>query len=99
MSSASPRSFTRRQPSPDGASWALVTRIGVYLREQREKDDLTQVDFAIKHGFSLMTLRRLEGGERLPTLDTLMLAAKACSISVAQLLEYAELASLDRKAA
>ncbi len=90
MTTAAP-TFTRRQPSPDGASWAMVTRIGAYLRQRREKDGTTQEAFALMHGFALMTYRRLERGERLPTLDTLMLAAAAYHLSVWQLLQAATL--------
>ncbi len=91
MSTATAPSFTRRQISPDGASWAMAAQIGSYLRQRREKDGVTQDAFARQHGIARTTYCYLERAEHLPTLDILILAARAYQLNVWQLLQAATL--------
>ncbi len=81
----------RRAISMDGASLALVRKIGAFISKRRDGMALSQQLFAERFGFSLMTLRRLESGERPATLDTLILAARACQLSITELMAVAEL--------
>ena len=59
---------------------------GKRLKELRKKSGLTQEQLADSTGFSLMTIRRWEWGERSPRVDDIKALAKALGVSEADLL-------------
>lgn len=61
-------------------------RLGARLRAQREARGYTQAKLAERVGVSPNYLGVLERGVKLPTLDTLILVAKALEVSPAELL-------------
>jgi transcriptional regulator with XRE-family HTH domain len=61
-------------------------RLGARLRAQREALGFTQAKLAEKAGVSPNYIGVLERGLKLPTLDTLVLLAKALDMSPAELL-------------
>lgn len=61
-------------------------RLGARLRAQREARGYTQAALAAKVGVSPNYFGVLERGKKLPTLDTLVLIAKALDVNPAELL-------------
>ncbi len=59
---------------------------GKRLKELRKKSGLTQEQLADCTGYSLMTIRRWEWGERTPRLEEIKALAKALGVSEADLL-------------
>ena len=56
------------------------------LRRLRKKSGLNQEELAERTGFSIMTIRRWEWGERSPRVDEVKALAKALGVSEADLL-------------
>ena len=56
------------------------------LRRLRKKSGLNQEELAERTGFSIMTIRRWEWGERYPRVDEVKALAKALGVSEADLL-------------
>ena len=64
----------------------MPDNFGNRLRNLRKKSCLTQEQLADNTGFSLMTIRRWEWGERSPRVDEVKALAKALGVSEADLL-------------
>ena len=64
----------------------MSDNFGNRLRALRKKSGLTQEQLADSTGFSLMTIRRWEWGERSPRVDDIKALAKALGVSEADLL-------------
>jgi transcriptional regulator with XRE-family HTH domain len=65
---------------------SFSARLGARLRAQREARGYTQATLAEKVGVSPNYFGVLERGLKLPTLDTLILLAKALEVSPAELI-------------
>lgn len=76
--SASPNTTCSRE--------VLTLRIGQLLQEARKKAGLTQVEFAQKAKLAQSAVSSLESGERDPKLSMLVRWARACKVSVSELL-------------
>ncbi|MGL5901142.1 MAG: helix-turn-helix domain-containing protein, partial [Cetobacterium sp.] len=63
--------------------------IGEFLKELREKNNLSQSQLAYKTGISTSGIFRFENGERLPSHDTLEKYAKLFKINKLYLLKLA----------
>ncbi len=64
----------------------MSEHFGERLRALRKKASLTQEQLADNTGFSLMTIRRWEWGERSPRVEEVKALAKALGVSEADLL-------------
>ena len=64
----------------------MSSSFGERLRALRKKSGLTQEQLADSTGFSLMTIRRWEWGERQPRIDDIKVLAIALSVSENELL-------------
>ena len=64
----------------------MSSSFGERLRALRKKAGLTQEQLADSTGFSLMTIRRWEWGERSPRVEEVKALAKALGVSEADLL-------------
>lgn len=56
--------------------------IGDRIKELRKENRLTQAELAEKSGLSLMSIRRYEGGDRVPKLDSIEKISKALNASI-----------------
>ncbi|MBN2343299.1 MAG: helix-turn-helix transcriptional regulator [Deltaproteobacteria bacterium] len=62
--------------------------IGIRIREQRTVMNMTQSDLAIATGIRRPNIARLEKGQSLPNLATLLKVSKALRISLQSLLKF-----------
>ncbi len=65
-------------------------RLGREIREIRKGQKMTQSELAKKAGISIVTVSRLERGERDPHLGTLMRVAKGLGVPPLELLRLAD---------
>ena len=64
---------------------AAVSAVGPRLRALRHKRDVTLTELSATTGISTSTLSRLESGQRKPTLELLLLLARAHRVSLDEL--------------
>jgi len=67
-------------PLPD---WLLPRRreVGARIREGRTRAGLTQLELGNRIGRDHRTIHRWEYGQRIPSLDDLLLLADACGVT------------------
>lgn len=65
----------------------VLTAVGPRLRAVRRSRDVTLAQLSKTTGISVSTLSRLESGQRRPTLELLLLLAKAHQVSLDELVE------------
>ncbi|WP_431030020.1 helix-turn-helix domain-containing protein [Lysinibacillus sp. LZ02] len=63
-----------------------MTSLGIRIKHLREKNNISQIDFAKKIGVSNTVLSRYESGDRKPDYDTLQLIADFFEVSTDYLL-------------
>lgn len=68
----------------------LKTMITFYIREIREKQNLSQKSLAKLSGVSSSHIGYIENGDREPTITILCKIAKALKVEVTQLFKYEE---------
>ncbi|MCL2269915.1 MAG: helix-turn-helix transcriptional regulator [Treponema sp.] len=66
---------------------AQIIRISRKLREEREKQKISQMDLSFKAGLSQNQVNYIENGKRIPNLHTLLSLCNAMHISPAALFE------------
>lgn len=76
-----------RTPPQLSPSPTLAERFGLNLWRCRRRADLSQDDLCGLSGLSRDAIRRLEKGERLPRLDTILQLAAGTNVSIGVLLE------------
>ncbi len=69
---------------------AYRRRLGNYLRGVRETQGLTQENLAGRAGYHPTYIAKLESGDRLPSLDTILDLAKALRIPAAEIVAILE---------
>jgi transcriptional regulator with XRE-family HTH domain len=69
---------------------ATLKGFGVYLRQLRERRVWSQQELADVADISKRTVQRIEGGKYAVTLDVLASLARAMSLPLKELLDFAE---------
>ena len=64
--------------------------LGKLIRKYRKQKKLTQQELAIKSNISLMSIRRYESGERIPSFDRKLSLASALEINPLELMDENE---------
>ncbi|MER2107420.1 MAG: helix-turn-helix transcriptional regulator [Solibacillus sp.] len=71
-----------------------MTSLGIRIKHLREKNNISQIDFAKKIGVSNTVLSRYESGDRKPDYDTLQLIADFFEVSTDYLLGRTDIPAL-----
>lgn len=66
---------------------SVLTAVGPRLRMLRQQRETTLADLSAETGISVSTLSRLESGQRKPTLELLLLLARAHGVQLDELVE------------
>ncbi len=66
----------------------FIKKIGKQIRELRTKQDMTQLDLAVKSGMEENAVQRLETGRTNPTIKTLLKIAKALDVEFSELVTF-----------
>ena len=76
---------------------AQIKHIAKRLKEEREKQRISQMDLSFKAGLSQNQVNYIETGKRTPNLYTLLSICKALQINPAVLFDSDETAQTERK--
>lgn len=66
----------------------ILKQFGKNLKTLRQKENLTQKEFALKSGLHINYIGMIERGERNPSLINLNKIAKGLNISLSELLKF-----------
>lgn len=66
---------------------ALISRLLTSLRDERLRQRLSINEIAVRSGLSRAMISRMEKGERLPTIDTLLRVTEALKIELCDALK------------
>jgi len=66
----------------------ILTIFGKHLKNLRQKENLTQKEFALKSGLHINYIGMIERGERNPSLKNLEIIAKTFKISLSELMNF-----------
>jgi len=66
----------------------FIKDIGKRIRELRKKQDMTQLDLAIKSGIDERQVQRLERGHTSATLKTLLKVSIGLSVNITELFDF-----------
>ncbi len=66
----------------------ILTKFGKHLKIIRQKESLTQKEFALKSGLHTNYIGMIERGERNPSLKNLEIIANTFNISLSELMDF-----------
>ena len=75
----------------EGEIYAQIRHVAQRLREEREKQRLSQMDLSFKSGLSQNQVNYIETGKRIPTLHTILSICSALRINPAVIFDSGDM--------